>query len=157
MPQIADYNAVATVTITASPQAVWEALTQPAWVQQYMHGTELKTDWRVGSPITWSGVWEGKPYQDKGTIQQYDAPKTLQYTHWSPVSGTPDLPKNYHVVSFNLTGNDDGGGTTLTLTQSNNASQEAADTMAQKAWLPMLQKLRELLEASRPGTAQAKP
>ena len=40
---------------------VWEALTSPQMIQQYLFGTQVTTDWQVGSPITYRGVWQGKP------------------------------------------------------------------------------------------------
>jgi len=49
------FIAVKQITIHASRQAVWQALVDPEKVKQYMHGTNMKTDWSVGSPITWKG------------------------------------------------------------------------------------------------------
>ncbi|HXN57096.1 MAG TPA: SRPBCC domain-containing protein, partial [Candidatus Angelobacter sp.] len=60
------FTAEKRITINGSVDAVWDALTKPELVKQYLHGTNMKTDWKVGSPITWSGEWKGKPYQDKG-------------------------------------------------------------------------------------------
>jgi len=36
------------VTITAPAAAVWDALTKPELVKQYLHGANLATDWKVG-------------------------------------------------------------------------------------------------------------
>ena len=52
------FDATRTVTIDASWATVWDALTNPAMVMQYMHGTNLSTDWKVGSPISWGPVPE---------------------------------------------------------------------------------------------------
>jgi hypothetical protein len=30
-------------------------------VKQYMHGTNLSTDWKVGSPIAWKGEGRASP------------------------------------------------------------------------------------------------
>ena len=49
------FEAIKTVTIDAPQAKVWDALTNPAKVRQYMHGTNISTDWKVGSPITWKG------------------------------------------------------------------------------------------------------
>ena len=31
-------------------------------------GATVKTDWQVGHPITFSGTWKDKPFEDKGEI-----------------------------------------------------------------------------------------
>ena len=58
-----------------------------------MHGTNLATDWKVGSPITWSGEWKGTPYVDKGTVLEVEPGRRLAYTHWSPMGGSEDRPR----------------------------------------------------------------
>ena len=60
--------ATAEIDIAAEPDRVWETLTDPAAVKQWMFGTELDTDWQVGSPIVWKGEYEGKSYEDKGEV-----------------------------------------------------------------------------------------
>lgn len=60
------------------------------------------------------------------------------------MGGSEDKPENYYIVTIDL--NDKSGSTTLTLTQGNNATQEAADSMAKNAWLPMMETLKSVLE-----------
>ena len=138
------FEAITSVTIDAPRATVWEALTEPAMVKRYMHGTDLSTDWEVGSPITWTGEWKGKAYVDKGTVLEIEPEVSLTYTHWSPMGGTDDTPDHYHTVSYRLAELD--GRTTLTLTQDNNATQDDADRMAEDNWGPMLQGLKEAAE-----------
>ena len=138
------FEAIKTVTIDAPRAKVWDALTNPAKVRQYMHGTNISTDWKVGSPITWKGEWKGQSYVDKGTVLEVEPEKLLKNTHWSPIGGSEDTPENYHTITYELA--EDGGKTTLTLTQDNNATQEEADKMAEDNWGPMLQGLKETAE-----------
>lgn len=88
----------ASVTIDATIGNVWDALVTPEAIKQYMFGTTVVTDWREGSPISWKGEWEGKPYEDKGTILQLKPGRSLQYSHFSPRSGLADTQENYHIV-----------------------------------------------------------
>ncbi len=57
--------ATATTTVNATKDRVWSALTDPDEVKEWFFGTHQKTDWAPGSPITWSGEWEGKGYEDR--------------------------------------------------------------------------------------------
>lgn len=138
------FEATKSVTIRAPRAKVWDALTDPAKVTQYLHGTVMSTDWTVGGPITWSGVWKGQSYVDKGTVLAFEPERLLKTTHWSPLGGSEDRPENYHTVTYELAG--DGDVTTLTLTQDNNATQEEADAMAENNWGPVLQALKETAE-----------
>jgi uncharacterized protein YndB with AHSA1/START domain len=138
------FEAIKTVMIDAPKAKVWDALTNPEKVKQYMHGTNLSTDWKVGSTITWKGEWKGQPYEDRGAVLEVEPEKLLKNTHWSPMGGSEDRPENYHTVMYELS--EAGGKTTLTLTQDNNATQDEADKMAEDNWGPMLQGLKETSE-----------
>ena len=135
--------AKSSVTISAPRARVWEALTRPDMIKQYLFGTEVSTDWKVGSPITYKGVWEGKAYEDKGQILQVEPEKRLVSTFWSALSGLPDRPENYQTVDYALS--DEGGGTRLTVTQGNNESEESARHSEQN-WNMVLEGLKKLVE-----------
>jgi uncharacterized protein YndB with AHSA1/START domain len=47
-------------TVNASIDKVWNALTNPEMIQQYMFGAKVKSDWEERSKITWKGEWKGK-------------------------------------------------------------------------------------------------
>jgi uncharacterized protein YndB with AHSA1/START domain len=139
------FEAINEVTINAPRADVWDALTNPEKVKKYMHGTEMATDWKEGSPITWTGEWKGKPYQDKGEVLEVEPERLLKYTHWSPMGGSEDKPENYHTLTYVLAGSD--GRTILTLRQDNNPTQEEADKMAKDNWAPVLEGLKETAES----------
>jgi uncharacterized protein YndB with AHSA1/START domain len=90
----------ASVTINAPSNQVWDALVNPEAIRQYMFGAQVVSDWREGHPIIWRGEWQGKPYADKGVILQLKPGRTLQYSHFSPLSGLADKPENYHTVTI---------------------------------------------------------
>lgn len=131
------------VTIKASPSQVWKALTDPEMIGQYLFGTRVTTDWKVGGPITYEGVWQGKPYKDKGTILEFVPEKSLVSTYWSGMSGKADLPENYMKVAQALERLPDG--TRLTLTQSNIPTEKERDHSIAN-WGMVLESLRNLLE-----------
>ena len=136
----------AKVTVDATPQQAWQALTDPGEIRKWMVGTEVSTDWQVGSPVTWRGEMNGKPYEDKGEVLEVDEPRRLSTTHDSPLMGQEDRPENYHTVTYALEG-DDGGPTTVTLEQDGNDSAEQAEQFSQN-WQSMLDALKESVEKS---------
>jgi uncharacterized protein YndB with AHSA1/START domain len=140
---IMDFVAKASINIQAPASKVWEALTQPELIKQYLFGTQVVTDWQVGSPIIYKGVWQGKPYEDKGKVLQAEPGKLLVSTFWSSLSGKPDLPENYKTVRYELS--PAGDGTMLTIIQDNNASQEEASHSEQN-WKMVLEGIKKLLE-----------
>ena len=137
------FTAAAKITIKTGVTRVWDALTNPKLIKQYLFGTDAKSDWNVGSSITYSGVWEGKRYEDKGTVLELVPNKLLRTTYWSAFSGKPDLPENYNTVTYELSQN--GGETTLAVTQDNNSSRESADHSAEN-WKKVLAAMKDLLE-----------
>ena len=71
-------------------------------IKEYMFGSQVVTDWRQGSPITWKGTYEDKEYEDKGEILEIEPERRLRVTHFSPLSGQEDRPENYHTLSYEL-------------------------------------------------------
>jgi uncharacterized protein YndB with AHSA1/START domain len=138
--------AQASTTIAAPVAAVWEALTNPALIKQYMFGTDVVSDWREGSPIVWRGEVKGRRYEDKGTILKLVPQHMLQYSHYSPLSGLPDEPQNYHTVTIEMVGQ--GTLAHVSLSQDGSGSAEERDHSA-KNWAMMLQGLKELVEKRR--------
>ena len=148
---MSETTAEASVSVDAAPEAVWDALTDPAAVKQYFMGATVTTDWNVGSPITWAGEWKGQPYEDKGEILEFDAPRRLSMSHWSPMGGTDDAPENYHVLDIELEPVD--GRTRVTLQQSNleggitDADRASRDDY-EKNWSATLDGLKAVVEKS---------
>jgi uncharacterized protein YndB with AHSA1/START domain len=140
--------ASAQITIAAPAADVWAALTDPARIREYMFGSTVETDWQPGSSITWSGEYNGQPYQDKGEIIAVERLQRLEVTHFSPMTGADDVPENYHRVAYTLT--QAGHGTLVTLTQDNNPDEDAAAHSARN-WQAMLEGLKRHVEGAAPA------
>ena len=135
--------AKATTDIDAAPEHVWASLTEPEQIAVWMQGSQVTTTWEIGSPITWTGEYDGRQYQDKGEVLTFDEPHILSVTHYSPMMGEPDAPENYHTLVYTLTSDD--GGTHLELTQDGCTDQEQADQFSQ-TWQQMVDALKAHLE-----------
>lgn len=135
--------ATAKIVIDAPPERVWESLVEPERIKRYMFGTVVKSGWKPGSPITWKGEWKGSAYEDHGTILRAEPGRVLAYTHFSPMSGLPDRPENYHTVTIELKPHDEH--THVTLRQDNSPDEEARAEY-EKNWNAMLEALKKVVE-----------
>ncbi len=65
--------------IRSTPQKVWKALTDPAFIRQYWFGMDIQSGWKKGSP--WKMLLpDGKP-TDTGRILEIDPPRRM-VIHW---------------------------------------------------------------------------
>ena len=132
------------IVINAPTARVWKAITDPAEVKEYLFGTNMiVSEWKVGGTILYKGVWQGKEYTDKGEILKYEPEKLLVSTYWSGLSGKADIPENYQIVSYQLSATN--GGTKLTLTQENIASEESRKH-SEANWGMVLSGMKKLIE-----------
>jgi uncharacterized protein YndB with AHSA1/START domain len=140
---MANLIASKTINIKSSKKRVWQALTSLGDIRQYLFGTNVETDWKEGSPIRWRGEWQGKAYQDKGTILKVEPGKLLQYTYWSSMAGKDDKPENYATVTTRVAGEDND--VTVTLTQDGNDNEQSKQH-AEENWSKVLEGLKKVCE-----------
>ena len=136
------------IDIDAPVDRVWDALISPDMVRQYLFGTEMTADWRVGGAITYRGQWKSASYEDKGSVKVFEPQRLLVTTHYHPQNGPKDEQENVHSVSWELSAMDRG--TTLTLTQDNNPTPESAAHAANN-WDAVLAGLKKLVETRAAG------
>jgi uncharacterized protein YndB with AHSA1/START domain len=138
------YIAKAEIDVAAPASRVWKALTDPETIAKYFFGSQVQTDWQPGSPIVWKGEYEGKRYEDKGEILEVEQNRLLRVTHFSPMTGLPDKPENYHTLTYTL--DERGGSTHVSLSQDNNGSEAEAER-ATANWMTMLNGLKSTVES----------
>ncbi len=131
------------IDIDAPKSKVWDALTNPEQIKKYLFGTQTSSDWKVGSPITFRGEWEGKAYEDKGTILQIEPEKILKYSYWSSMSNTKDEPDNYQIMTYVL--ESAGVKTRLSILQESCPSEEAREH-SENNWKYVLETMKAMLE-----------
>jgi uncharacterized protein YndB with AHSA1/START domain len=88
-PTMSSKEFVYTTFINTSPEKLWRALTEPAFIKQYWGGVTIESDWKVGSTMTWEkdGVVVADPEQ---VVLEADPYRRLSYT-WH--SFPPDFSK----------------------------------------------------------------
>jgi len=130
--------------MNASASKIWKALTTPEIIKQDFFGTEAISDWKEGSPLIYKGEWEGKKYEDKGTILKIIPEKLFTYTYWSSMAGKPDIPENYSVYSYELDEKDNH--TELTLVQDDTFKSEETRSKAWEHWDIVMEGLKKVVE-----------
>ncbi|MES2761747.1 MAG: SRPBCC family protein [Bacteroidota bacterium] len=141
-----DLIAKAQVTIHATPDEVWDALTNPQKIKQYMFDADVESDFTKGSRIVFTGEWDGNHFEEKGTILDAQPGKLLKYNSYNTQSEKPDVEENYHTITIELV--QKGEEVSVVLTQDNNDSEEMAEQSTQN-WEMMLEKLKDVVEESR--------
>lgn len=131
------------ITINAPASKVWQVLTNPETVKQFLFGAELKTDWQIGSDIVFQGSYQGMNYKDKGKIVVFEPNKKLQYTYLSSFSGLEDQEENYSLVTYEL--HEEDGHTVLTGSQQGFADEEKMEH-AKMGWQTSLEDIKKLAE-----------
>jgi uncharacterized protein YndB with AHSA1/START domain len=124
-----------------------------------MFGCEPITDWRTGSPLLWRGAANGIVYV-KGSIEKIETGRLLQYTTFNPNAADhyADTPSNYVTVTLRLS--EEKGvrtHTKLSVTQGDFslvADGERRHRDSERNWKTVLAKIKELSEATLPGSAQ---
>ena len=137
-------TAKASININVPVSKVWKALTDPAMIREYLFGTNAVSAWQKGSSITYSGEWEGKPYEDKGVIIDIVPDRLLHTTYYSAMSGKEDLPENYANVIYKVSPDD--GHSLLTITQDNIDDESQQQHMVEN-WGKVLESIKKLLES----------
>ncbi len=136
-------TATAEIWIKAPINIVWDALTRPDLIKKYFFGTDAISDWKEGSPIVFRGEWEGKTYEDKGTILETEPPAHFRYNYWSSMSGIEDKPENYLIISYDL--EEENGETHLTIRQDNIPDEKTKEHSVQN-WNRVIADLKNLVE-----------
>jgi uncharacterized protein YndB with AHSA1/START domain len=136
-------TAKASISIKAGADEVWDALTNPDKIKQYFFGTNAISDWKKGSSLKFTGEWEGKKYEDKGTILDSEPGKLFRYTYWSSMGKLEDKPENYATVTYELV--PAGNETTLSVTQDNVETEESREH-SESNWQWILTELKKFVE-----------
>lgn len=155
-----DEDFVYTTYIKTTPEKLWQALTEPAFIKQYW-GIELISDWKVGSTIDWhvAGVLISDPEQ---VVLVADKPHRLSFT-WHTVSEefgkainadpqeVADMAaEKRSTATFEL--EQQGDVVKLTLIHTGFPADSELRAGVSQGWQPILSSLKTLLE-----TGQALP
>ena len=135
---------ISTINIKASAQKVWDVVTKPALVKQWQFGSDLITEWKVGSTIRFRTEWEGTVFEQWGKVLEIKPNEMLKYSLFAPRPNLEDKPENYFVMSYILT--DEKTSIKLEIIQEDNRPG-AVQEEPQGEENPLLISLRNLAES----------
>jgi uncharacterized protein YndB with AHSA1/START domain len=135
-----------TIIIKALPSVVWKTLTDPDSIKQWMAepgmAFEITTDWKVGNPIVIK-AFHHIPFENKGTVLQFEPGKVLRYNYLSSLSRLPDKPESYSTIEFRLVPLENQTSLTLTL---RNFPTEAIFRHVDFYWRATIEIMKDLAE-----------
>ena len=130
------------ISIKATPEIVWEALTDPVKTKKYFFNCKVISDWQPGSPIIFKGrIFLFIKIEMHGKIIKAEPGKILQYTLQNNrgSDGRSTVTDTLHY---------ENGVTTLTITDDVGKDEDAQDryTRSVKGWDKILKGLKKMLE-----------
>lgn len=132
------------ILIHSSVEMIWDVLTNPDKIKLYLFGSETITDWKVGSPVTFTRVTHGQQWQDKGEILKAIPGKLLKFSYWSSQEGYEDIPQNYSIITYTL---EKENGNAIKLTYRRENIPIEFELKNQEKYLPgMLENIKKLAE-----------
>ena len=134
--------------IETTPEKLWQALTNSEFSRRYWFGTEVKSDWKVGSPFAL--VMNGAT-TDVGEILEADPPRRLSYSFRHVLN---DDMRNERPTKVIFVIEPHGKFVKLTLTHEGFAEGSKLLDGISKGWPAILSSLKSLLES---GNALAIP
>jgi uncharacterized protein YndB with AHSA1/START domain len=129
--------------IETTPEKLWEALTDSAFSKRYWFGTEVRSDWTVGSAFAL--VTDGNT-SDTGTILEADRPRRLCYTFKHELYEAMREPATK--VAFTI--EPYGDLVKLTVTHEDFIEGSKLVDAISNGWPAILSSLKSLLETGKP-------
>jgi uncharacterized protein YndB with AHSA1/START domain len=133
--------------IAASPEKVWEALTEGDISEKYFFGSRIESDWEEGSSVTYS---RNGGVTDEGNVLKYDPVHELSFTWTHKDDDTPR--ESPTVVTFKLQHMDSTVKLTViheNLVKSDFAEKEGTFEGVNNGWPAILSNLKTFLETGK--------
>ncbi len=134
---------ISTLKINASRQKVWDTITKADYVKLWQYGSDLLTNWEIGSDITFRTEWQDKVFEQWGKVLEVNPTEIVKYSLFAPRPELEDKPENYFIMSYILT--EENGVTKLEIIQEDNRPN-AVQEEPQGEENPVLKLLKEIAE-----------
>jgi uncharacterized protein YndB with AHSA1/START domain/DNA-binding transcriptional ArsR family regulator len=129
------------VYLRATPERVWQALTDSELTKQYYYGNTVESDWKPGSSLVYRNPDGSEAIQCE--IVEADPPRRLVHTFFFP--GTDESPSR---CTWSIESR--GEATLLVLTHDEFDGESQTYRSVAHGWVPILSGLKTLLETGQP-------
>lgn len=132
--------------IKATPDRVWDAITNTEFMKQYWFGVRCESNWKAGS--SWKMVHADGTVTDTGEIIESDPPKRLVIkwlNEWKPELKA----EGYSRCTFEIEPNPVNKATKLTVTHVINKKPSKLIEAVSGGWPRILSNLKSLLETGK--------
>ena len=139
------------VFIKATPEQIWEAITEPEFTAKYFYGTHVDTTAEAGSPIRHWSPDRSESWGD-GAVLEYDEPKRLVH-EWRSLYDPELAEEEASRVTWEIEPQD-GGYSKLTVVHDQlEGAPKTAEHVSGAGWMMVLSGLKTLLETGEPLTS----
>ena len=136
------------VFIRATPEAIWEAITNAEFTAQYFHGSRVESTWEPGADYRGYSTDRSELWVD-GEVVEADPPRKLQHT-WRSLYNEDQAKEPHSRVTWEIEPGEDGV-SKLTVTHDElERSPLTAASVSGEGWMHVLSGLKTLLETGKP-------
>lgn len=139
---MSEFKHVYEVYIRATPEQVWQAITDSELTKRYYYGNEVVSDWKPGSSLVYRDPKDGKE-SIQCEVLEVDAPRRLVHSFHFP--GTDESPSR---VTWTIEPR--GAASLLVLTHDEFDGDTQTYRSVAHGWVPVLSGLKTLLETGEP-------
>jgi uncharacterized protein YndB with AHSA1/START domain len=132
------------VFIKATPEQIWEAITQPEFTQKYFYGARIET---IGGQRISHGP-DGSLWGDEAILEE-DAPRKLVH-RWRPQYDPELATEESSRVTWEIEPQDDGTSLLTVVHDQLEGAPKTAASVAGPGWMRVLSGLKTLLETGKP-------
>jgi uncharacterized protein YndB with AHSA1/START domain len=129
--------------IRATPEQVWQAITDPAWTQRYFHGTAPERPFAAGQPYRTTIVGTDRPAVE-GVIEEMDPPHRFVQT-WRVLYDTAMSEEPPSRVTWEIDSVGDGL-TRVRLVHGDLAASPRTWASVKDGWVWVLDSMKSLIE-----------
>ena len=137
--------------IRATPEAVWQALTDPAFTRRYFHGTAVDSTWQRGAGFRM--ILPDGTDAIEGVVEEIDPPRRLVVT-WRALYDAEMAEEPPGRVEWLLASTDDGVTRVTTIHRDLALSPKTSESVGY-GWTWVLDSLKSILETGEPLPGRA--
>lgn len=94
------------IEIHASPDAVFDALTDPLLIVRCYPVERVELEPNPGGAVTIHGTVGDEAFTDYGTVEKFDRPHAFRYRYWSTNHGTEQTAENQMTIAYRIESTD---------------------------------------------------